>query len=110
MLPHPQHTIAETRQMVAWILSQKEGDVSMVLVDSFSESNLNIAGKPEENAPKTYMLTASYTDGGADPIGPLTSTVSVELRNARIEAESASERDGLRVSNNKDGRDMEWSI
>ena len=106
MLPHPQHSIVETRQMVAWILRQKEGDVSMVLVDSFAESNLNIAGQPSENAPDTFVLTASYTDGGADPIGPLTSTVSVELRNARIEAESARERDGLRVADNKDGKNQ----
>jgi cytochrome c len=106
MLPHPQHTIAETRQMVGWILSQKEGDVSMVLVDSFAASHLKVGERPEENAPETFVLSASYTDGGAAPVGPLTSTISLELRSARIEAETARERDGIRVRNNKDGKNQ----
>ena len=106
MLPHPQHTIVEARQMVAWILSQEAGDSAMALVDPYVESSLKIGERPAANAPETFVLTASYTDGGSDPIGPLTTTVSVALRGARIEAERALERDNVRVFRNKDGKDQ----
>ena len=106
MLPHPQHTIVETRQMVAWILSQEAGESAMALVDPYVESSLKLGARPAENAPESFILTARYTDGGADPIGPLTTSVSVALRGARIEAERALERDNVRVFRNKDGKDQ----
>ena len=106
MLPHPQHTLAETRQMVSWILSQKAEDAAMSMADAFVESSLSLGARPAENAPKSYLLTASYSDKGAGPVGPLTSTVSVELRDARIEAEATQERDGVGVRRNNDGKDQ----
>lgn len=103
MLSHPQHSLNEARQMVEWILSQREGKASIAMVDAFSQAQLQVEPRPEGNAPKTYTLTASYTDRGANPVGPLTASASVELRSPRFEAEEALERDGVSIGRNNDG-------
>lgn len=106
MLPHPQHTIAETRQMVGWMLAQKEGTVAGAMVDSLAEGVIKLGPAPKENAASDYTLTATYTDKGADPVGPLTTSVEVTLRSPRIEAESAAEHHGVNIGGNSDGKNQ----
>ncbi len=106
MLPHPQHTLAEARQMVAWILAQKEDAVSAALVDSLAEGSLKVGPEPKGTAAAAYTLTATYTDKGGDGVGPLTTSVKVTLRSPRIEAESAAEHYGVSIGGNSDGKNQ----
>lgn len=106
MLPHPQHTLAETRQMVGWILSQKAGDTVIAMVDSLAEGVLKLGPAPKDGAAGEYKLTATYTDMGAGPVGPLTTIAEVTLRSPRIEAESAAEHHGVSVAGNSDGKNQ----
>ncbi len=106
MLPHPQHTLAEARQMVSWILSQEPGETEIALVDVFTDGGLDIEPQPEGVLPASLTLTATYTDQGSDKVGPLTTSVAVEVRSPRVEAESALEREGVTVGGNRDGKNQ----
>jgi len=86
MAAHPSLTEEQANQMVSYILSLagKESDVKKYAASGTFNGNAHIDGKGEG----AYVLTASYTDKGGEVIGPLTTSKTVIIRNARIQAES----------------------
>ena len=64
MPPHPQHTIAQTRQMIAWVLSLKDDPAS--LPKSGASGSYTAPKKPGGAFANegVLILTASYTDDG----------------------------------------------
>src|SRR5262249_38416780 len=82
MPPHPQHTLEQTRQMLDWVLSLTHGPTLSATsgVDGAFLPALNI-----ENFPTGYpdsgvqLLTASYTDNGANGAPPLTGERTIVL-------------------------------
>ncbi len=84
MAAHPQHTLEETTQMVAYIMSLVEGDrLILPLAGSFKTSEHVSAG--EEGA---YYISADYTDNGGNMIGSLYKKVMVKLRHPKVQAEA----------------------
>jgi len=65
MPPHPQHTLAQTRQMVAWVLSLKDSAAGL---PKSGATGSYAAPKKPGGATRTdegmLILTASYTDDG----------------------------------------------
>jgi len=64
MPPHPQHTSAQTRQMIAWVLSLKDDPASVPKSGSsgrFAAPKKPAGGFADEGV---LILTASYTDDG----------------------------------------------
>ncbi len=83
MAAHPQHTLAETTEMVNYILSLNQASASMLPLDGtylLKEHTGNYEGG-------TYVLTASYTDKGNAFTGPLTGQALVSLRHPKVQAE-----------------------
>ncbi|MBI1369275.1 MAG: carbohydrate-binding protein [Planctomycetes bacterium] len=101
MLPHPQHTQAETTQMVEWImtLANQAGDVADA---SPLEGEFHIGTHPK-NIVEGYTLSATYTDKGFGPVGPLTGSAKVTLRPNPMEAEAFDTHAGLQVLGTGDG-------
>jgi cytochrome c len=84
MLPHPQHTPEQTEAMVEYILTLPPAG-GQALPPGFS--GLFIApGKPGKNAGGRLLLTASYTDLGANGLPPLTGEATLILHPRRIRA------------------------
>ncbi len=87
MAAHPDMTQDEVSAIVAYILAQtKEQTVpeSLPLSGTFSLD----AHKEVEQQQGMYFLRASYTDQGANGIGPLTSQSLFVLRHSRVQAET----------------------
>jgi cytochrome c len=84
MAAHPQHTKEETTEMVKYIMSLNDKrNLGMPLQGTVTTSeHLATGGKG------TYVLRASYADKGNGPIGSLTSSSLVLLRNPKVQAES----------------------
>ncbi|QCR22664.1 ThuA domain-containing protein [Pontibacter sp. SGAir0037] len=83
MAAHPQHTEAETAEMVKYILSLGDGQQSLPLSGSYTLTE-HVGG----SGSGTYILSARYTDKGDKITGPLTGSQVVYLRNPRVQAES----------------------
>jgi cytochrome c len=93
MLPHPQHSAAETAQMVSWILSLDAGGPAM-------EVQRGLSGTVQIGDNKgSLLLTASYTDAGSAAVGPLTARAQVRLRHPAMEAEFFHSNAGNSVLN-----------
>jgi cytochrome c len=83
MAAHPQHTKAEAAEMMKYILSLSDKhNLGMPLQGSLTTSEHIAAGSKG-----VYVLRASYADKGSGPIGSLTSSTLVLLRNPRVQAE-----------------------
>jgi cytochrome c len=71
MPPHPQHTLAQTKQMIAWVLSLR--DSSPGLPKSGATGSYTAPKKPS-GATRTnegvLVLTANYTDDGKGGVFP----------------------------------------
>ncbi|MEX2215535.1 MAG: PQQ-dependent sugar dehydrogenase [Phycisphaeraceae bacterium] len=100
MLPHSQHTLEQTKEMVAWVFSLKvEATVSQTVKGVFGaippprvEEAGSAKGGPTGGVTGgVYVIEATYTDKGAAPVGPLTAHATITLRSRQIEAESADE-------------------
>ena len=86
MLPHPQHTIEQARQMVGWILS----------LDTNTASTPRRGTKGVYKAPAqptiravtegVLLLTAGYTDAGAEGAQPLRGEGTIVLHSRRKKA------------------------
>lgn len=84
MSAHPQHTEAETGEMVRYILSlAAEATQRLPLAGSYTPD-------PPANATEegSYVISASYTDKGNPVTGSLTGRKLVILRNPKVQAES----------------------
>ncbi len=105
MPPHPQHTIAQTRQMIGWVLSLKD--------DPASQPRPGVSGsfpapkKPAGNAQANegvLTLTASYTDDGkAGTLPRLRGEGSVVLHSRRKKAALYDENHGMTYVEQIDG-------
>lgn len=93
MLPHPQHGEEELRTMVAWVLSLESGAPSTQLVPGLSGE----LSPPGISGAGTWLLEATYTDGGGGPVGPLTARARLYLRSHTVEAEHFSSRSGTQT-------------
>ena len=108
MIPHPQHGIEQSRQMVEWIFSlgeEKSGSVLSGLTGEFS------LGKPEktdkQKGPGVLIVEATYLDGGAPPIAPLSGSKSIRLRSSTLLPAEADAFDGLSLSGTRAGAIMD---
>jgi cytochrome c len=84
MNAHPQLSKEEATEIVKYVLAL--GAAQSTLPPQGTQA---LKAHTEEGKPGLYQLTASYTDGGGGPIGPLTSRASLWLRPAQVEAEQA---------------------
>jgi cytochrome c len=84
MSAHPQLNRQESEEIVKYILSIAEKSTPNLNMPRQGTATLN-QHKPDELQGR-YTLRATYTDKGNAPIGPLTSTDEVVLRNAKVGA------------------------
>lgn len=94
MLPHPQHTTDEVAIMLRWVFGLEKGKGGAALVRG-------LAGEitaPKDAKDGSFLLDATYTDGGRAPAGSLSGKTSVTLRSRRFEAEAGDVR-GPKISN-----------
>lgn len=99
MVPHPQHKLAETRVMLAWIASLAEP------VEAGSRGltgTMTVPPAPDQE-PRVYMLSASYRDLGMPAIGSLEAHASLSLRSPEIQAESADQIEGCKAAGDQVG-------
>jgi cytochrome c len=84
MSAHPQLTLAQTTEMVSYILSLAEAPAA---VKSLPLAGTVVTRSPTpEEAPGKYLMTVSYTDKGANGMGPLTTRKEFLLRPPVLEA------------------------
>lgn len=88
MAAHPQLSQDEVRAMVEYILAQGGKDVEMPESMPVSGEFVLDAHNEERNKEGMYFLRASYTDAGANGIGPLTGQSLFVLRHPRVQAET----------------------
>ncbi|MFT5128184.1 MAG: cytochrome c [Rhodothermales bacterium] len=94
MVPHPQHTLAETRQMLAWIASlaaSQEDGASSGLTGEI------VVPKSLDSTRRQFVLSANYRDLGMPAIGSLDKHVELTLRHPKVEAEDADQVEGCQV-------------
>jgi cytochrome c len=82
MSAHPQLTVEQTTEMVRYILSLSDQKAAMPAKGTVVTRQH--IGTGEEGK---YFFTLTYTDKGANTIGPLTTREVVALRNPKVEAE-----------------------
>ncbi|MCC9166986.1 ThuA domain-containing protein [Pontibacter harenae] len=83
MAAHPQHTEAETAEMVKYILSLAVGaKAGLPLTGSYTLTN-HVGGSETGS----YIVSASYTDKGDEVTGPLTGRQTLILRHPKVQAE-----------------------
>ncbi|MDH5382867.1 MAG: carbohydrate-binding protein, partial [Cyclobacteriaceae bacterium] len=80
MAAHPQHTIAQTEEMVKYILSLMEDKKGLDIEGV-------IAFNQHKNREGFYVLSANYADKVNNEIGPLVGRNALFFRSPRLEAE-----------------------
>jgi len=86
MLPHPQHTIEQSRLMVDWILSLNKNTASTPRRGT--KGVYKAPAKPTIRAVTegVLLLTAGYTDAGAEGAQPLRGEATIVLHSRRKKA------------------------
>jgi len=96
MMPHPQHSLAEAKEMVNWIFSlSKPQDDSL----SGEEGHFTIH-EPKgysPGTPSTLLVEASYLDNGRLPLGPLHGSDLIRLRPTLLKGNAADRHQGLKI-------------
>jgi cytochrome c len=82
MSAHPQLTVEQTTEMVRYILSLSDQKAAMPATGTVVTRQH--IGTGDEGK---YFFTLTYTDKGANGIGPITSREVVSFRNPKVEAE-----------------------
>ena len=103
MPPHPQHTAAEAAQMVDWVLSLAQRQITTL--PRITEGNASVPTRPEGfgRADNTViLLTASATDNGASGLPALRGTAEVLLRSRRQRAAFFDHSEAADVQDNLD--------
>ena len=96
MPPHPQHNPGEAREMVAWILSLK--DESSRAPRPGAAGTWTAPPQPKEGARAdqgVLLLTAGYTDAGAENAPPLRGESTLVLHSRRKKAALYDAADGM---------------
>ena len=98
MPPHPQHSLAETRQMIDWILALSR-ESSRVPQTGLAGSFTTPAAPEETERAKSgvFVLTASYTDGGAEGAPPLRREAVAVLHHPQKKAALYDMNHGMQV-------------
>ncbi len=108
MIPHPQHGIEQSRQMAEWIFSLGEEESGTVLSGVTGTFQI---GKPEKQdkkkGPGVLIVEATYLDGGAAPIAPLSGTETIRLRSSTLLPSESAAHEGLSLSGTKAGAIMD---
>jgi len=86
MSPHPELSDDDARAMVRYILSLGEQRQKLP-----AEGRLALNAHGNDDMDGVYLLSARYTDGGANGIEPLTGHDHVMLRNPLVQAEDFDE-------------------
>ncbi len=95
MLPHPQHTALEIRQMVSWILERDQTEAAY-------EVQRGLHGRVELPPDSgSYVLSATYADRGGKVIGSLIGRAQLRLRHPAVEGEAFSTRSGTSTLSSK---------
>lgn len=104
MIPHPQHGIEQSRHMAEWVFSLGEEESDVVLTGSTGSFEV---AKPEQVDPKkgpgVLIVEASYLDGGAAPIPPLSGSATIRLRHPRLHPGDSDAHEGLSLSGTRAG-------
>lgn len=89
MSAHPQLKKDEAEDMVRYILSLADDQLAnkQPLMGTYATQNQKKDG--------SYVLTATYTDRGNGPIGPLTGTSTLALRSPNVKAVSYDDKKGI---------------
>ncbi len=87
MAAHPQHSLADAREMVDYILSINDKKPSKPVKAVYE------AADHKNKKDGAYLIQATYTDKGGKAIGPLTSTKTLALRSPVIRAVAYDEAD-----------------
>ena len=98
MVPHPQHGIEQSRQMMEWVLSLGSESGDVVLSGLKGNFEVPRPEKKKEDVSHVLILEATYLDGGAPPIAPLTGAETIRLRSPRVQAEASTEHDKLVIT------------
>jgi cytochrome c len=85
MIPHPQHTMEQSRSMVDWILTLAENPSEQRLLGT--EFELDTPEKPPAGG--VFEVSASYTDRGTEVAGKSTAQAKAVLHFRRKPAEFA---------------------
>ncbi len=92
MAGHPQHTIQEAAEMARFILSLAEKRSSAK--DLSASGQLFTPMSRTLNSASAYLLSATYTDQGANGIRPLSTRANMLLSYPQIEAEDIRSKEG----------------
>ncbi|MEL7530260.1 MAG: PQQ-dependent sugar dehydrogenase [Bacteroidota bacterium] len=102
MAGHPQHTLAETREMVRYILALGDEELGSLSPRGTLSLNQHLP-KDEQGA---YLFAASYTDQGANGIAPLSTRELIVLKAPILigDYNDGSAKVGRRLEDIKAGR------
>ncbi|HEX3132828.1 MAG TPA: carbohydrate-binding protein [Planctomycetota bacterium] len=107
MAPHPQHTPADVKEMVTWILSLADAPPPM----NGATGSLMTPAKPDGNDRGVYIVTATYSDAGAKGQSSLTGSTSVLLRSRYIRAVTCTTNKGAQEEDcSDDGKGKDFGF
>jgi cytochrome c len=96
MMPHPQHSLVEAKQMVEWIFSLNASKENSLTGERGSFQVMTPKDfKKDETA--TLLLEASYLDNGLFPLAPLSGSDLVRLRSPILSGYNADKHKGLNL-------------
>jgi hypothetical protein len=96
MMPHPQHSLDDAKQMVDWIFSlatPKENS----LTGKTGSFEIPVPSKFNKNETATLLLEASYLDDGFLPLAPLSGSHLIRLRSPILGGHHADRKNGVKV-------------
>mgnify|MGYP001262434864 CR=1 FL=1 len=102
MPPHPQHTLEQTRLMVDWILSLKDNTASTPRRGLSGTYAAPVQPKIRVNE-GVLVLTAGYTDAGAERVPPLRGEDTIVLHSRRKKAALYDANDGMQYVEQVEG-------
>jgi cytochrome c len=92
MSAHPQLTMKDTREIVKYIFSLTDKKKKETPIPSSGALTLKFS---DDEPRGQYTIVSSYTDKGANGVGPITSTDVVTIRNAKVQTVYAGEHNGF---------------
>jgi cytochrome c len=110
MSAHPQLAKQDVNEMVKYILSLSNSKTPKVMIPQ--SGSLKLKNHKQDEPQGVYALLATYTDKGANGIGPLTRTDTIYLRNAKAKPVYADAYNGFnRFGNNlTNGRNKSYLL
>ncbi len=102
MMPNPQHDLAQTRLMVAWVLSLAK-DRSKALVPGSSGAFKTIGAPRSGKDSGVYILSATYNDNPPPAeteetvVRSLSADATLQVRAPKVEAEHFEGQDGVQI-------------